>query len=83
MLPYREMLTVNFYHAKEHSHKIDKIDTIKAARIYTRSWCSCMSGDFLRLMLRIWANDRTLASKAVARPRKKVSVTWQQTDVNA
>ena len=82
MLPYCKMLTVNFYHAKEHSHKIDKIDTIKAARIYTRSLRS-LSGDFLRLLLRIWANDKTLASKAVARPRKKVSVTWQQTDVTA
>ena len=76
------MLTVNFYHAKEHSHKIDKIDTIKAARIYTRSLRS-LSGDFLRLLLRIWANDKTLASKALARPRKNVNVTWQQTNVTA
>ena len=71
------MLTVNFYHAKVHSHKID---AIQATRIDTRSVCNSESGDFLPLMLRIWANDKTLASKAVARPRKNVNVTWQQTD---
>ena len=63
--------------------KLTKLTQLKQHAFTPRGWCSCMSGDFLRLMLRICANDRTLASKAVARPRKNNNVTWQQTNVTA